>query len=123
MFHNKELRRNEMKKKGTFINASEIKPGMIIGIKRNDKYDDFCLIIATSGHVKVEYTYLDFQDSYGSTGYSGSIDGKERVKVIKGKKRKYIFNHIKDDLFKYKWDNEHLINTLRLIESMDSSLR
>lgn len=105
-----------------FIEASKIKPGMIIGIKRKVKYDDFCLILAVSGSTTVEYTHLDFQDSYGGA-MIGSIDGKERVKIIKGKKRQYIFDHIKEDVFKWKWDNEHLINTLRLIEAMDRSLK
>ncbi len=105
------------------IKASEIKPGMTIAIKRKGTtYDDFCLILAKSGHTNVEYTHLDFQDSYGGA-MIGSIDGKELVKVIKGKKRQYIFDHIKKDIFKYKWDIEHIIDTLRLIESMDRSLK
>ena len=108
--------------KKDFIEASKIKPGMVIGIKRRKKYDDFCLVLAVTGHTKVEYTHLDFQDSYGGA-LIGSIDGTEYVKVIKGKKKQHIFNHIKDDIFKWKWDIEHLIDTLRLIEAMDHSLK
>jgi len=104
------------------IEASKMKPGMIIGIKRRgDKYDDIVLILAKTGYDKVEYTFLDYQDAYSSAMCSG-IDGKELVKVMTGKRRKYIFEHIRSDVFKYHNDVEQLIDTLRLIEAMDKKL-
>jgi len=113
-----------MKKKNSddFIEASKIKPGMIIGIKRRVKYDDIVLVIAKTGFVKVDYTYFDYQDSYGGP-FCGGIDGKEKVKVITGERRQHVFNHIKNDIFKNLHDVEHSIDTIRLIESMDSSLK
>ena len=100
------------------IPASKIKAGMVIGIKRKREYDDFCLILAKRGFVDVEYTHLGYQDAYGSA-MVGSIKGTEKVKVITGAKRKIIIKRIRDDVFKYLFDVEHLIDTLNLIEDME----
>jgi hypothetical protein len=124
----KELKRKMKKTKKVveeknLIEASKIQPGMIIGIKRRgDKYDDIVLILAKTGFTDVDYKFLDYQDAYGSIMCSG-IKGKELVKVITGKRKKHIFEHIQKDVFKYHSDVEDLIDTLRLIEAMDKSLR
>ncbi len=104
------------------IKASKIKPGMVININRkganNRKYEDICLVTATTGHTKVNYTHLDFQDAYGGL-LIGTIDGLEEVQIIKGKRRKYILDHIKNDVFRNLHDIENIIDTLRLIEAME----
>jgi hypothetical protein len=99
------------------IKACQIKPGMVICFKRNGKFNDFCLVTAVRGKTKVEYTHLDFQDSYGGL-LVGTIDGSEKVKVVEGDQRKHILSKIKDDVFQYLHDVENIINTLNLIEAM-----
>ena len=99
------------------IIASAMKAGMVINIKRN-KYNDIALILAKSGRSNIEYTHLDYQDSYGGV-MVGSITGTEKIQVITGAKRKYIIKKIKDDVFKYLHDVEHLIDMIRLIEDME----
>jgi len=100
------------------IKASAIKPGMVICIKRNGKFDDFCLVTAVKGKSHVEYTHLDFQDAYGGL-MVGSLSGDTEVKVVTGKERKHIISKIKDDMFKYLHDAENTIDTIHLIEAMD----
>jgi superfamily II helicase len=99
------------------IQASAIKAGMVIAIKR-DKYNEIALVLAKKGFVNVEFTHLDYQDAYGDA-LVGSIQGTKKVKVITGLKRKYIIKKIKDDVFKYLHDVEHLIDMIRLIEDME----
>lgn len=98
------------------IKASEIKPGMVINIKRKNYNNDFCLVTAVSGYREVEYTHLNFQDAYNGL-MIGSIKGSEKVQIITGKKRQYIINKIKDDVFRSFHDTENIINTIRLIEA------
>jgi len=100
------------------IKASAIKPGMVICIKRGD-FDDVYLVTTKKGFVKVEYTYLDFQDSYNGL-YIGNISGDDLVNVITGKKRKYVIIKIKDAIFKRLHDTENIVNTINLIEAMGS---
>lgn len=100
------------------IKASAIKPGMVICIKRDTGWNDFCLVTAVKGKSPVEYTHLDFQDAYGGL-MVGSLDGDTEVKVVLGKERKHIISKIKDDMFKYLHDAENVIDTLHLIEAMD----
>ena len=101
------------------IKASAIKPGMVICIKRDTGWNDFCLVTAVRGKMDVEYTHLDFQDSYGGL-MVGSLSGDTDVKVVSGKERKHIISKIKEDMFRYLHDAENTINTLRLIEAMDT---
>ena len=100
--------------------AQNIKPGMVIAIKRRKDYNDICLVTARRGHRDIEYTHLDLEDSYNGL-MIGSIDGKEKVKIITGAKRKAIIERIKDDVFRKLHDTESLIDMLRLIESMGDS--
>lgn len=105
------------------IKASEIKAGMIIGITRGKhKFRDIVLILAKNGFVKVEYTHLGLQDSYGGA-MCGTIDGKEQVLVITGKRRKEIFKSIRHDVYDNLHDLEDITNTLNLIRDMDKSLQ
>jgi hypothetical protein len=97
--------------------ASAIKPGMVICIKRNGKWNDYCLVTAISGYSEIEYTHLDYQDSYGGL-LIGSIKRDEVVKVMAGKERKLIISKIKDDVFRNLHDIENVIDTIRLIEAM-----
>jgi len=106
-----------VKKPFKLINASAIKAGMVINIKRG-KYNDIALILAKKGFTNVEYTHLSLDDAYGSA-MVGSIKGTEKVKVITGAKRKYVIKQIRADVFKYLFDVEHLIDTLNLIEDME----
>ena len=99
------------------IKAKEIKPGMVIGIKRIKKYNDICLVTACSGYTEIEYTHLDLQDAYGGL-VVGTLDGEEKVKVINGDQRKYIIDVIKKDVFKNLHDIENVVDTIRLIEAM-----
>lgn len=99
------------------IKASEIKPGMVICVKRDTGWNDFCLVTAVRGKTHVEYTHLDFQDAYGGL-MIGSLSGDTKVKVVLGKKRKSIIYKIKEDMFKYLHDAENTIDTIHLIESM-----
>ena len=105
-----------MKSKKNLIEAKDIKAGMIIGRTIREDYDDIMLIIAKTGFTKVEYTYLDYQD--GQDAFCGSIDGKEKVKVFKGKRREYIFKHIRNDVFKNLHDAQNKVDIIRLIEDM-----
>ena len=107
-----------MKKKLNMIQASAIKAGMVIAIKRKEKYDDIALILAKKGFTDVEYTHLDYQDAYGSA-MVGSIKGAEKVKVILGIQRQAVIKSIRNDVFKYLFDVEHLIDTLNLIQDME----
>ena len=99
------------------IKASEIKPGMVIAVQRGVNYEDACLILATTGITNVEYTYLDYQDSYGGA-MIGSINGEKKVKVIVDKNRAIVIEKIKNDVFKNLHDIEQLVDTIRLIEAM-----
>lgn len=103
------------------IKASEIKPGMVIGIDRGDNYKDTCLILAKKGFVEVEYTHLDTGEAYGGA-MVGTIDGSTMVKVIRGKKRDKIIKTIKDEVFKNLHDIEYLIDMIRLIEAMGGEI-
>jgi hypothetical protein len=114
----KEYWKMKKAKNRNLIEASKIKAGMVIGITIKEPFDDIVLVIAKTGHTKIDYTYLDFQDSYGGA-YCGTLDGKKIVKVFKGKRRKQILNHIKDDVFQNLHDIEHLIDVIRLIEDME----
>jgi hypothetical protein len=98
------------------MKASEIKPGMVVNIKRNN-VNDFCLITAVKGRMEVEYTHLDYQDSYNGL-LIGSIKGNTEIQVINGKKRQYIIDKIKEDVFRSLHDTENIIDTIRLIEAM-----
>lgn len=102
------------------IKASKIKPGMVINVKRLSNkrvINDYCLVTAVSGHIDVDYTHLDFNDSYNGL-VIGNIKGTTEVEVIVGKKRKYIIDKIKDDVFRSLHDTENIVNTIRLIEAM-----
>lgn len=99
------------------IKACQIRPGMVVCFKRNGKFNDFALIIAVKGKIKVEYRHLDFQDSYGGS-LIGTINGSENVQVILGEERKRIISKIKDDVFQYLSDVENLIDIIRLIEEI-----
>lgn len=100
------------------IKAAAIKAGMVIGIKRRKDFDDIVLVLAKTGFTKVSYTFLDYADGYGGALCS-DIGGKEKVKVIKGLKRKAVLKSIKDDVFKNLHDIQNLIDTIRLIEDME----
>lgn len=86
------------------IKAGDMKPGMVIAIKRNKTFDDVCLVLARTGgksDMDIEYTHLDLQDSYGGA-LVGKINGNTLIKVYKGKKRKYVMAKIKEDLFSWR---------------------
>lgn len=106
------------------IKASQVKPGMVIGIDRGDNYGDVCLVLAiknTGGIFNrnnvLEYTHLDVNDCYFGP-LVGSIRAKSTVKVITGSERKATLKKIKDQVFKSLHNVERTIDTIRLIEAM-----
>jgi hypothetical protein len=103
------------------IKAAQIKPGMVICRKRKWKreiIEDLFLVTAISGRSKIEYTHLDYQDSYGGL-LVGDIDGEEDVDVIKNERRKRIIKEITKEVWRNYHDIKNIIDTLRLIEAMD----
>lgn len=97
------------------IKASKVKPGMVIQIGESE----ICLVTATFGSSEVEYTFLDLQQAYDGL-LVATIDGKQKVKVIKGQKREAAIAIIKTEVFKRLDDTTNTIDTIRLIEAMDS---
>jgi len=103
------------------IKANQIKPGMVISIKRHIKkksFEDICLVVAIKGKQEVEYTHLDFQDPYYGL-MVGTINGEQVVQVVEGKKRKFIIQEITKEIYRSLHDTENIINTLKLIEAME----
>ena len=100
------------------ILAREVKPGMVIAIKRRKKYNDICLVISVSGYVEVEYQHIDYQDFYGDT-LIGTIKGDTKVKVITGNERQYILEKIRERVFNHKSSINTIIDILNLIKAME----
>ena len=102
------------------IKAKDIQPGMVIGINRGGGYDDISLVTATKGYDTVEYTHFDYQDGYMGK-LVGTLDGKIKVKVIKGNQRQKVIKKIKTDLHRLYWDAKTDIDLIWLIQAMDKT--
>lgn len=108
------------------IKASQIKPGMVIGIDRGGavnskkKYWDACLITTVNGVKTVEYTHLDLYCNMGRM--VGTIDGDRKVKVFTGKKRKTFFDVIKSQILSNLRRAEAEVELVRLVEAMDEGV-
>ena len=102
------------------LTPQDVKPGMVINIVRAHApdYYDACLVIATEGRVKISYTYLDYQEAYGGA-LIGKFSDTDKIYELTGDYRALVIKSVKKDLSRNKYDIEHLIDMVRLIEAMD----
>ncbi len=102
------------------IKAREIQPGMVISrmIGANGDFEDLSLVISKKGYTSVEYKHFDYMDSYHGI-MVGTMKGKEKIKVITGKKRAKVIKSIKSDLYRNLFDTERNIDFVWLILAMD----
>ena len=100
------------------IKASDIKPGMVVEIIK----DDVCLVTAIKRKcVQIQYTGFYMHDACDGALVSWTHSNK-KVKVIRGKKRTAFIKEIAVEVRRGIGRREEGLNSIYLIQAMDNQI-
>ncbi len=110
------------------IKFKDVKPGMVIQTK--EEKGQLILHITGKSSKGKTFSFTRFHEPNYYLGYSvwdatygpcyGSFDPKEKVKVLRGKKREKVIQRIRRSLRKEIWNRQENLNVIDLIEELHS---